>query len=141
MYITDISQQVDTTANINTVNPNNHSGENICELIYHVLRVFLLRRHSIVNAEKGTERRLPGKDSFTILQPVVDILQYRGFCERVEIELKKVISALVTSGIPSTLSFTAVGEPGHHIVSLLSDLTKKSVGGEAVIRIDNWYAP
>ncbi|KAF8205025.1 subunit 17 of mediator complex-domain-containing protein [Pholiota molesta] len=117
---------------------NSTSGENICELIYYVLRVFLLRKHSITTVDKGTDTTKIEQVPYFILQPIIDLLQYRVFCERVEVELQKVVQALNAAGIPSTLSFTGVGESGHHIVSLLSDARNKVIGGEAVIRIDDW---
>jgi mediator of RNA polymerase II transcription subunit 17 len=72
------------------------------------------------------------------LQPIIDILQYRVFCERVEMELCKAVDALNSAGMLSTLSFTSVGEAGQLLVSLLSGSGKKVVGGEAIIRMVNW---
>lgn len=111
----------------------------MCELIYHVLHVLLLRRHSVKNPPKGKDINGPTA-SYSLLQPIIDMLQYRVFCERVELELRRAVQALETAGIPSSLSFTAIGESGKLLVSLLSEdsKNKKEVGGEAVIRMDNW---
>ena len=120
--------------------PNSSFDQNICELIYHVLRVLLLHGHNNASTEiRGT----PSKAAdfhFSILQPIIDILQYRVFCERVEMELNKAVNALNSAGIPSTLSFTGVGEAGQLLVSLLAGSGNKVVGGEAIIRMDNWCA-
>lgn len=89
--------------------------------------------------EKGTDTSKIEQVPYFILQPIIDLLQYRVFCERVEVELQKAVQGLNAAGIPSTLSFTGVGESGQHIVSLLSDTRNKVIGGEAVIRIDDWY--
>jgi mediator of RNA polymerase II transcription subunit 17 len=117
-----------------TVNAEN--GENLCELIYHVLHVLLLRKHSTQtdkspNSSKSLDR-VP-----SILQPIIDILQYQVFCQRILSELRRAVNALNDACIPSTLSFTAVGESGERLISLLTKEGDKSVGGEAVIRIDN----
>jgi len=55
-------------------------------------------------------------------------------------ELNKAVNALNSAGIPSTLSFTGVGEAGQLLVSLLAGSGNKVVGGEAIIRMDNWCA-
>jgi len=110
---------------------NSTNGENVCELIYYVLHVLLLRKHT-ATAEKKT--LVKG----AVLQPVIDILQYQVFCERIELELRKAVDALKAANIPSTLSFIAVGESGERLVTLLSEQGERSVGGEAVVRIDNW---
>ncbi|KAF8974515.1 subunit 17 of mediator complex-domain-containing protein [Flammula alnicola] len=128
---------VETTGNASATRLDSKGRENMCELIYRVLHVLLLRRHSLINAEKGNDSA-KAAEAPSILQPIIDILQYRVFCERVGVELRRAVHALNAVGIPSTLSFTAVGEPGQLLVSLLSERGKKVVGGEAVIRIDNW---
>jgi hypothetical protein len=55
-------------------------------------------------------------------------------------ELNKAVNALNSAGVPSTLSFAGVGEGGQLLVSLLSGTGNKVVGGEAIIRMDNWCA-
>jgi len=115
---------------------NADDGENLCELIYHVLHVLLLRKHSIQTeklpySSKSVDR-VP-----SILQPIIDILQYQVFCQRILSELRRSVIALNDARIPSTLSFTAVGESGERLVTLLTGEGDRSVGGEAVIRIDN----
>jgi len=131
---------VDSTIPINVDRPDSSFDQNICELIYHVLRVLLLHGHNYASTEiLGTPSKAADVH-FSILQPIIDILQYRVFCERVEMELNKAVNALNSAGIPSTLSFTGVGEAGQLLVSLLSGSGNKVVGGEAIIRMDNWWA-
>lgn len=139
ILIFSVHSKIDTKVNTDHNGSNMKRGENVCELIYLALRVFLLRRHNIANADHGVKSKLNQKPYF-ILQPIIDLLQYRVFCERIQVEFDKVTRALNFAGIPSTLSFTAVGESGSHIVSLLCDTGNKDIGGEAVIRIDDWYA-
>ena len=42
-------------------------------------------------------------------------------------------------GIPTTFSFTPVGEAGKDLISVFCDRENKTIGGETVIRIDHWY--
>ena len=68
------------------------------------------------------------------------MLQYRVFCTRLDLNLRKAISALDAVGIPTTFSFTPVGEAGQDLISVFCDRENKTVGGgETVIRIDHWY--
>lgn len=125
---------VDNTIPVSVNKPNSSFDQNICGLIYHVLRVLLLHGHNHASTPRNAAESEP-----SILQPIIDILQYRVFCERVETELNKAVNALNSAGIASTLSFTAVGEAGQLLVSLLSGSGNKVVGGEAIIRMDNWH--
>lgn len=112
----------------------------ICESIYHALRILLLRRHAQVNAETVHGREYKPRVRHSILQPIIDLLQYREFCKNVDSQLRRATRALNDIGIPSTLEFTAVGEAGRVLVSLLGEPGKKDVAGEAIVRIDTWYA-
>ncbi|KAF9534277.1 subunit 17 of mediator complex-domain-containing protein [Crepidotus variabilis] len=117
------------------------NGQHLCELIYHVLHVLLLRKHTAavgrtlaVNTyTKLREQPLP------VLHPIIDILQYQVFCERIQVELSQAVVALNEAGVPSRMSFTPVGESGARLVALISDKGAKSVGGEVIIRINDWY--
>jgi len=72
-----------------------------------------------------------------LLQPIIDLLQYQVFCERVKSEIDTVVQALTAVGIPSTLRFDPVGEIGRELVNLFDEKDSKIIGGEAVLRIDN----
>ena len=74
-----------------------------------------------------------------ILQQIIDMLQYRVFCTRLKLNLRKAIFALDAVGIPTTFSFTPVGEAGQDLISIFCDRGNKTIGGETVIRIDHWY--
>lgn len=67
------------------------------------------------------------------------MLQYRVFCARLDLNLRKAKSALDAVGIQTTLSFTPVGEAGQNLISAFCDHGNKTIGGETVIRIDHWY--
>jgi len=67
------------------------------------------------------------------------MLQYRVFCTRLDLNLHKAISALDAVGIPTTFSFTPVGEAGQDLISVFCDRENKTIGGETVIRIDRWH--
>ncbi|KAF8913947.1 subunit 17 of mediator complex-domain-containing protein [Gymnopilus junonius] len=112
--------------------------ENMCELIYHVLHVLLLRQQKGARRERGGESNRHFDTQSMLLQPIIDALQYQVFCERVEAELHRTVDALNAVGIPSSLSFTAVTESGQKLVSIVSDESTKALGGEAVIRVDSW---
>ena len=129
---------MDNTVPTNVDGSNSSLNQDICELIYHVLRVLLLHAHNHANVDKLVPQTKAPEIHPSTLQPIIDILQYRVFCERVEMELRKAVNALNSVGIPSTLSFTSVGEAGQLLVSLLSGSGKRVVGGEAIIRMDNW---
>ena len=67
------------------------------------------------------------------------MLQYRVFCTRLDLNLRKAVSALDAVGIPTTFCFTPVGEAGQDLISVFCDRGIKTIGGETVIRIDHWY--
>lgn len=74
-----------------------------------------------------------------LLQPTIDLLQYRVFCDRIKFEFDKAVRALSMVGIPSTLRFDPVGETGRLLIQSFSDDNTKAIGGEAVLRIENRY--
>jgi len=110
----------------------------MCELIYHVLHVILLRQHDFSRQEKINGKTSKDSSITKLLQPIIDLLQYRIFCQRIEVELRKASNALVVAGVSSSLSFSVIGERGHVLLSILSKQEKKEVGGEAIIKIGNW---
>jgi mediator of RNA polymerase II transcription subunit 17, fungi type len=117
-----------------------------CDLIYSILHVLLLRMHGqlrsqrLGNTEISRNPSLLNAPSCPLLQPIIDILQYKSFCERVELELNKIIKALSVAGISSDLRFTPVGESGKALVKLLDEGSTVRIGGEAVLKISNTYA-
>lgn len=81
-----------------------------------------------------------GSHAPPVLQPIIDLLQYQVFCDRIRSEINKMVVALTIAGIPSTFRFEAVGETGRQLVRLFELNGSKAIGGEAVLRIDNRYA-
>lgn len=120
---------------------NGGTMKNICELIYHVLHVLLLRKHHAAIKKTTTTigtSKTPQKGPL-LLQPIIDVLRYQVFCENIHSELRRVITSLKAAGMPAKLTFTAVGDSGERLVALLSEREERNVVGEAVIRIDNRY--
>jgi mediator of RNA polymerase II transcription subunit 17, fungi type len=119
-----------------------------CDLIYSALHALLLRTHAhsktyrlgssgIMRVASPTDTTLTPPP---LLQPIIDLLQYQVFCERVKSEIIKTIGALSKAGISSTLRFDPVGETGKELLRLLDeDGSRSIVGGEAVLRIDEMY--
>ena len=97
----------------------------------------MLRRQSRTRSEKPSDNQT--EIVSPILQQIIDMLQYRVFCARLDLNLRKALSALNAVGIPTTFSFTPVGEAGQDLISLCCDRRNKTIGGETVIRIDHWY--
>lgn len=80
----------------------------------------------------------PTVEAPPLLQPIVDLLQYRVFCGRVHHEVRKVVDGLRAAGVQTKLWLNPVGESGEKVVAMLSqpDAPQK-IGGEASIRIDD----
>jgi mediator of RNA polymerase II transcription subunit 17 len=115
-----------------------------CDFIYYALQALLLRMHGYVKRQRlGTAGifRVPGVgDTFQpplLLRPVIDLLQYEVFCERIKTEIHAMLGGLTAVGIPSTLRFEPIGGTGHGLVDLIDKNDNKAIGGEAVLRIDN----
>ncbi|RDB22683.1 Mediator of RNA polymerase II transcription subunit 17 [Hypsizygus marmoreus] len=115
-----------------------------CNLIYFALHALLLRRHAYLKERRlgaaGIIRpAIPYEASQLppILQPIIDLLQYQVFCQRIKTEIDKMAKALSAAGISSTLRFDFVGETGRQLVRLFENKSSKVIGGEAVLRIDN----
>lgn len=115
----------------------------ICNLIYAVLHVLLIRVHahekaqrlSTSEATRSAARTNPPKPPL-ILQPIIDLIQYQVFCERVKIELDKIVNALMSAGVPTRMRFNAVGDCGEEVVRLITEKTKQRIGGDATLRIN-----
>ena len=76
-----------------------------------------------------------------MLQPVYNMLQYRLFCNRIEMELKNMGQAMSQAGVPSKVRFNAVGETGTQLVDFLRGEDHSRIGGDAVLRVDNRSVP
>ena len=121
-------------------------GQAACDLIYSMLHILLLRAHthlknfrlSITGLMRAAGIVRPPM-TLPILQPVIDLLQYQVFCNRVKQELDNSVSALHKVGVPAKLRFDSVGESGSDVTKLLMEDIRGKIGGEAVLRIDDRY--
>ncbi|KAL4241971.1 Mediator of RNA polymerase II transcription subunit 17 [Abortiporus biennis] len=116
--------------------------EATCDFIFSALHLLLLRIHSHIKAQRlrqnpvqqTTEQMIPA-----MLQPIIDMLQYQAFCDRICAEIYKVVRGLRQAGVSTTLRLNKVGDSGDQLVSLLRNNLTLTVGGECVLRIDNRY--
>lgn len=112
-----------------------------CNLIYFALQGLLLSLHASQKSQRlsSANTHLPSvfPNKAPLLQPIIDLLQYQVFCDRIRVELDKMVSALLKAGVPSSLRFDAVGESGHQLVEhFAANETARRIGGEALLRID-----
>ncbi|OCH94116.1 hypothetical protein OBBRIDRAFT_852282 [Obba rivulosa] len=113
-----------------------------CDIILATLRILLLRVHASAKARRlgraGLSRTGPPNPAATqILQPIIDLLQYEVFCDRVQVELQKVATALQQAGISTKYRFEPVCEGGSELVALLQSEKRGPMSGEALLRIDD----
>ena len=118
----------------------------MCDLIYSSLHALLLRRHGYLKLRRlggpgvsGTAGTVETPHVPPLLQPIIDLLQYRVFCDRIKSEFDKAARALSMVGILSTLRFHPVGETGRQLIRSFGENNAKVIGGEAVLRIENRY--
>ncbi|KXN89633.1 Mediator of RNA polymerase II transcription subunit 17 [Leucoagaricus sp. SymC.cos] len=122
----------------------------MCDLIYHGFHLLLLRRHALLKEDRlGPSASAPPvphnpasvqgeknpRTKYPILQPIIDLLQYQTFLDRVRSEVMQVVYSLRAAGIPINLVMNIVGETGKELVKLLGSKTNLTVGGEIVLRI------
>ena len=106
--------------------------------------LLLLRAHSFykgkrlgrVGVARLPEPQVPPPQ---ILQPIIDMLQYEAFCDRVTYEIDKVVQGLYRSNVPTKVHFRGIGNSGAQLVSLLQNNEAIVVGGECLIRIEQRY--
>ncbi|KAJ7638863.1 subunit 17 of mediator complex-domain-containing protein [Roridomyces roridus] len=117
-----------------------------CDLIYYALRALLLRIHSYAKTQRlgtaGIFHAAGTSETATpplLLRPIIDLLQYEVFCNRLRTELVAMRAALTGAGIAAALRFEPIGGTGLALVDLIDrseDDQERAVGGEAVMRID-----
>ena len=74
-----------------------------------------------------------------VLQPIIDVLQYREFWERVRDEIDRVVAALRLAGVSTKIHYDPVADRGEDLIaSLLSD-KPKPLGGDALLRLDDRF--
>ena len=116
--------------------------DSVCDLIFSSLHVLLLRAHAHVKTQgigrSGVSRPAATIAAPPLLQPIVDLLQYRVFCDRVHIEVGKMARGLRDAGVPVKLRVNRVGESGEQLVGMLTKVDgQRNIGGETFLRIDN----
>ncbi|KAI9508929.1 subunit 17 of mediator complex-domain-containing protein [Russula earlei] len=119
-----------------------------CDLIYYFLHLLLLREHSRrrltrIGAPEASAPRphidiaFPPTSNLSLLQPVIDLLQYELFCVRVKAELNRIVEILRRVGVPVKFHFDAVGEDSTGILESLIGSGTGYISGVTTIRIDN----
>ncbi|KAF8591510.1 hypothetical protein K439DRAFT_1650745 [Ramaria rubella] len=115
-----------------------------CDLIHHSLVLLLLRAHAFARHQRlslpssySINKQRPPAALPPLLLPVFNMLQYKLFCKRVEMELNNVHHALSRAGVPSKVRFNAVGETGMQLVDHLRGEDRSRIGGDAILRVDN----
>lgn len=118
----------------------------VCDLIFSALHVLLLRAHSHIKQHRigrmSALRSAPSSqqplEPPRLLLPIVELLQYRVFCDRVHAEVSKMAEGLAAAGVPVKLRANKVGENGEQLVAMLTKTDgPQTLGGETFLRIDN----
>ena len=120
------------------------TGHAVCDLIASSLPVFLLRLHAYAKAVRlklkpkhasGVPRVIPAPQ---ILKPIIDLLQYHVFLNRIRGELMRAVSRLRAAGVPVDLCLEPVGETGSVVLNALFE-GRERIGGDAILKIDRRY--
>ncbi|KAL1680058.1 subunit 17 of mediator complex-domain-containing protein [Schizophyllum commune] len=77
-----------------------------------------------------------------ILQPIIDLIQYAVFCDRIRGEMDRMARAVRAVGIPCGLRFDRVGELGVELTRMLGEeqVINRPVGGEGVLVVDDRHS-
>ena len=126
--------------------PFTNPYDGTCDLIYSGLHALLLRRHAFLKERRLRSTGIIGSSDSAeaahvppVLQPIIDLLQYHVFCDRIKSEIDKVVRALSAAGLPSALRFNPFGETGLQLIHSFDQNAVNLIGGEAVLRVDNRY--
>ncbi|EKM59963.1 uncharacterized protein PHACADRAFT_250784 [Phanerochaete carnosa HHB-10118-sp] len=120
----------------------------VCDLIFATLHVLLLRAHNFIKQHRigrtNALRNAPPQQQQQpvnpppLLLPIVELLQYRVFCDRVHVEVGKMADGLAAAGVPVRLRANRVGENGEQLVAMLTKTDgPQTLGGETHLRIDH----
>ncbi|EIW61969.1 uncharacterized protein TRAVEDRAFT_44798 [Trametes versicolor FP-101664 SS1] len=116
----------------------------VCDLIFSSLHVLLLRAHSVLKVQRLSRISIfrpgivpPAVQPPPLLQPIIDILQYREFWERVRDEIDHVVKALRLAGVSARVHYDPVADSGEALGRSLQNEKMDPVGGEALLRIDD----
>ena len=111
-----------------------------CDLVYALLGVLLSRAHRLAKAARLARASIapaPPTPPPPVLQPIIDVLQYREFWERVRDEIDRVVDALRLAGVHTKVHYDPVADGGEALTrSLLADKASP-LTGDALLRIDD----
>lgn len=115
-----------------------------CELIHSCLILLLLRSHkhtrcTRLSSSQGPSNRPRPTQTSQLLLPVVNVLQYRVFYQRIENELHAMVRLLTQACVPNKLYFNPVGETGLQLVDFLNAEERSRIGGDAILRVNKQY--
>ncbi|OCB84517.1 hypothetical protein A7U60_g8503 [Sanghuangporus baumii] len=116
------------------------AGHALCDLIASSLPIFLLRQHA--HAKAVRLKLLPKQTQFAprptqqpqVLQPIIELLQYHVFLNRILGELTRAVTRLRAVGVPVDLRSEDVAETGKLVLDALLE-GRERIGGEAVLKI------
>ncbi|GJJ07541.1 hypothetical protein Clacol_001743 [Clathrus columnatus] len=100
------------------------------------LRFELHVRHTRLSLSQEQHNRSRPAQTPQLLLPVVNILQYKVFCQRIEKELRVMARMLTQAGVPNKIHFNPVGETGLQLVELLGAEERSRIGGDATLRVN-----
>jgi hypothetical protein len=120
-----------------------------CDLIHATLQLLLVRAHARAKTRRwaaagsqSAETRAARGTPPPILRPLIDLIQYETFCERVRAEVNRVSHALASADIRARVRFSGLGDSSASVLRMVSDVDDGGrIGGEVVLRIDRRYAP
>ena len=113
-----------------------------CELVYSLLHVLLSRTHRVSKSSRLSRASIapvPTVPPPPILQPIIDILQYREFWERIRDEIDRVVAALRLAGVSTKVHYEPVADSGEILVGNILGDEPKPVGGDALLRLDDRF--
>lgn len=117
-----------------------------CDLIYATLQLLLVRAHARQKTRRWAASGSSGQQSTRaatplILRPLLDIIQYEAFCQRVQTEVNSVARILSSAAIHTRVRLSGLGENSLSVLRMLSDVEDAGrIGGEVILRIDHRYA-
>ncbi|KAL1722511.1 subunit 17 of mediator complex-domain-containing protein [Schizophyllum commune] len=144
--------------------PTSPTDAGKCDLIYAALQALLLRQHAINKKRRlsppGALSTDPASSTSTssaqpfltgtpylqhappILQPIIDLIQYAVFCDRIRGEMDRMARAVRAVGISCGLRFDRVGELGVELTRMLGEeqVINRPVGGEGVLVVDDRHS-